>query len=137
MKYNSEFVNHFPEEIPTDASNVEMYYLPGFLQGGTVFELKLKLAPSEVEEVMKQFEGLGIKEVAVDKYGALTDELLRQARDIQTPNLSTTSSSEPQMITLGAEPRGSRADFIWNHGVMYGVGVDVTNSEVIYWVEDW
>jgi hypothetical protein len=41
-----------------------------------------------------------------------------------------------EILVLGAEPYKD-SGFKWNHGTSYGVAIDKSASEIVYWLEDW
>lgn len=53
--WHPKLVRHFPENIPVNATDVRMAYLPSFLQGGAYFQLKLKLPADEIDDLLHGF----------------------------------------------------------------------------------
>ncbi len=41
-----------------------------------------------------------------------------------------------EILVLEAKPQGN-PEFKWNHGYSYGVAIESSASEIIYWAEDW
>ncbi len=50
-----QLVKHFPKQIPSEAKNARLYFLPGFLQGGTLFQLQMQLPPQQIKILQAQF----------------------------------------------------------------------------------
>lgn len=46
---NSPLIEHFPNQISSDAKSVRLDFVPGFLQGGTIFRLRMKLPPEKIK----------------------------------------------------------------------------------------
>ena len=130
---DSILVRHFPEEVPENATNAEMYYLPKFLQGGEQFQLRLQLPEREVTELHARFDALAGKRYAGGENVYWEPEVPRLhvggSKDSSWPG-------SYEILVLDAQPAGS-AESEWNHGYSYGVGVDKSALEVVYWCEFW
>ena len=48
---DSPLVQHFPKKIPDEAKNVKIYYVPGFMQGGSILQLQMTLPPAQIAEI--------------------------------------------------------------------------------------
>jgi hypothetical protein len=140
---NSLTVKHFPLRISADAKNVRLYYLPGFLQGATMLELRMKLPPEQIKIIEAEF--------------------LKQAKRRYIPGAKNNSSKEENSPTgmkveyiykshigslngenfpsnyklLVLEDTRSAPKYNWKHSTVYGVAIDPSNSEVVYWLEQW
>lgn len=44
--------------------------------------------------------------------------------------------SSYEILVLDAEDKGTPG-FKWNHGNSYGVAIDSSASEIVYWAEQW
>lgn len=135
---NKTQVQHFPANIPADASGVRVVYSPGFLQGGHFFQLRLKQSPQKIHKLLVKYRA-----IAKHKYkGGDTNDHSKQANGVPTTFFYTSDSQEQsfpssyEILVLGAHERGNR-DFKWNHGDSYGVAVNISTSEIIYWAEEW
>jgi len=125
-------IAHFPKEIPVEAGNVKFAYQPRIMQGAMFLELLMTLPESQINELW-------------DKYGDLEQYQYSEEKDltdIPEPILYLISDENNgydqnfSIFLISAEPAG-KADFIWNHGTMYGVGIDKTSFQVIYWLQYW
>ena len=134
----SVLVQHFPDEIPADAENVELAYLPRFLQGGSYLQLRLKLPPRRIEDLYSHFSASAIHEYRggdLSYHGKLPD-------GVPTTRFYTSDTDDEvfpptyEIFVLGAQPGGS-SEFEWNHGYSYGVAIDRFASEIVYWSEYW
>ncbi len=127
-------IEHFPERIPSEASDVRFAYQPKIMQGAMFLELLMTLPENQINELQ-------------DKYGDLeqyhySDEI---GPDIPEPILYLISDKNDEnngydqnfsIYLISAEPAG-KEDFIWNHGTMYGVGINKTTLQAIYWFQYW
>ena len=132
---NSPLIAHFPKEIPPEASNVRFAYQPRIMQGAMFLELLMTLPEKQINELQ-------------DKYGEIeqyhySEEI--SLTDIPEPILYLISDKSDEnngfdqnfsIYLISAEPAGTE-DFIWNHGTMYGVGINNTTFQVIYWLQYW
>lgn len=135
---NNYQVKHFPNEIPTDAKSVRIAYSPGFLQGSSFFQIRLKQPPKEIEKLLLQY-----RSSAKHKYmGGNTNDHINQPNGVPTTFFYTSDSpteSFPatyEILVLNTENKG-RPGFKWNHGDSYGVAINSSASEIIYWSEKW
>jgi hypothetical protein len=82
-------VKHFPNEIPTDAKNVRIAYSPGFLQGGSYFQVRLKQSPQKIQKLLSQY-----KSIAKHEYrGGNTNDHTNQPNGVPTTFFYTSDSS--------------------------------------------
>jgi len=135
---DNDQIKHFPNEIPTDAKGVRIAYSPEFSQGGSFFQIKLKQPPKKIEKLLSQY-----RNSAKHKYiGGNTNNHINQPNGVPTTFFYTSDSpaeSFPatyEILVLNAEDKG-RAGFKWNHGDSYGVAINSSDSEIIYWAEKW
>jgi hypothetical protein len=135
---NSDLIEHFPETIPNDAQVLGFEYFRGFMQGGAYIQLRLQLPPDEIAELSEQFHTRA-------KYrfvGGNSNDHTNQPNDIPTTFFHTSGTDDIsfpytyEILMLDAQPTGT-PDFEWNHGFSYGVAISITDSEIVYWAEDW
>jgi len=144
--HDQHLVEHFPEQIPSDAGTPRFYYRAGFLQGGSTIELRVQLPAKDVEEVYAAYRP---KAKAVLN-GA--DKLERSAgnSDIlpkwsfftfppdenETLGIHTLLPKDFEILLLSSEPYKSDPTD-WNHGKASGISISRQRREIIYWAEDW
>ncbi|MEH2386727.1 MAG: hypothetical protein V7K14_13315 [Nostoc sp.] len=135
---NKDEVKHFPNEIPTDAKDVHLAYSPEFLPAGSFFQIRLKEPPKKIEKLLSQYSSS-----AKHKYkGGNTNDHINEPNGVPTTFFYTSDShteSFPttyEILVLNAEDKG-RPGFKWNHGDSYGVAINSSASEIIYWSEKW
>jgi hypothetical protein len=128
----SPLLAHFPKEIPPEASNARFAYQPRIMQGAMILELLMTLPEAKIDELWNQYSGL-------DQYQFIEDKTLD---DIPEPILYLIRDENYELnqdfsiFFIDAQPAGNE-DFIWNHGTMYGVGINKIDLEVIYWLQYW
>ena len=138
LSSNNDQVKHFPNEIPTDAKGVRIAYSPEFMQGNGFFQIRLKQPPSKIKKLLSQY-----RNSAKHKYrGGNTNDHINQSNGVPTTFFYTSDShteSFPatyEILVLKTEDKG-RPGFKWNHGDSYGVAINSSASEIIYWFEKW
>ena len=140
---NSLTVKHFPVKIPADAKNVRLYYLPGFLQGATLFELRMKLAPEQIKIIEGKFLNQakrkyipGAKNNSPTEEDSPTGMKVEYTYKSYTGTLNGEKFPSNYKILVLEDTRGSPT-YNWKHSDVYGVAIDPATSEVVYWLEDW
>lgn len=137
---NKAQIEHFPKQVPENATEIHLMYSPPFLQKGVNFQLRYKLPPSEIKRLHLQYSKIAEQEYEGHTGG--TEEFMSKSYLPLPPfhiNDDPEGSILPKdyvIIVLGAKPQGEE-DFQWNHGYTYGVAINETKSEILYWVEDW
>lgn len=139
-------VKHFPYDIPTDATNVHLYFLPGFLQGTTIFQLKMKLPPKKITSLQSQYRPLakrrykwGSKNNSPTEYICPTNDgnwTIRYDYNCYTCGNKNQSFLPTYEILVLEDTRGG-SECRWNHAEHYRVAIDSSASEIVYWVEAW
>ena len=131
QRYNEALFGHFPIEIPPSATEVYMMYSPPFLQKGLIFQLWLKLPEKEIETLQTKY-----KDLASQNDGATTHLnrfypalVIVQTRDNPQGEVLPKGT---EIIVLGAESKDEG-----NHGHTYGVAINNSTSEILYWAEAW
>ena len=141
---DSPLVQHFPKIIPTEAKNVKIYYVPGFLQGGSILQLQMTLPPAKIAEIQTK-----LRKVAQRKYipgakdNSLNQETSADGKTVVTFNYSyylgksgVQNFPENYEILVLSDTRGA-PDYNWKHSQIHGVAIDPTTSQIIYWAESW
>ncbi|MEO1433359.1 MAG: hypothetical protein AAFV71_30690 [Cyanobacteria bacterium J06633_8] len=135
---NQVLINHFPVVIPTEAEDARVIFYPGSLEYGKIFQLRMKLSEEQIKKMLNEY-----RTIAKYKYqGGDTNDHANQKNGVPTTFLYTRdlqAESFPltyEILVLNANNRGS-SDFPWNHGDSYGVAINSTTSEIVYWAEEW
>lgn len=135
---DSELARHFPTSIPDNAQNVKFEYVPGFLQGGEIFQLRMKLPQSEIDNLYNEFRPKA-KNIFI---GGETNDHANLPGGVPTTFFYTSDTEDQsfpvdyEILVLNAEPMGT-PKFQWNHGFSYGVAISQEKSEIVYWSEYW
>ncbi|GAA6623325.1 hypothetical protein [Scytonema sp. NUACC26] len=135
---NREQIKHFPGNIPTDAADVRVAYSSGASEANRFFQLRLKQSPQKIQNFLSQYRA-----IATHKYqGGNTNDHANQVNGVPTTFFHTSDSQEEsfpssyEILVLGAHDKGS-TNFKWNHGDSFGVAINSSTSEIIYWAEEW
>jgi hypothetical protein len=134
-------INHFPLEIPHDARNVRLYFLPGFLQGAAVLQLRMQLSPAHVQKIQAQFRKTAkLKYIPGGKSNNLQPEtspqgvLIAHEYIFHTGELSDRPfPSNYELLVI--EDTSGAPTYNWKHHNLAGVAIDPATSEVVYWAE--
>jgi hypothetical protein len=135
---NLSEIKHFPPDIPADAQDVHLAYSSGLSQGSRFFQIRLKQTPAKIQHLLSQY-----RTISRYKYhGGDTNEHINQPHGVPTTFFYTSNSptesfpSTYEILVLNAENKGTPG-FKWNHGNSYGVAIDSSISEIVYWAERW
>jgi hypothetical protein len=102
------------------------------MQGAMFLELLMVLPEDQIDELWTQYGGLEKYQFSEDKtLDDIPEPILFLIRD-ENHELDKSFS----IFLIDTEPAGED-NFPWNHGTMYGVGINKTNFEVIYWLQYW
>jgi hypothetical protein len=133
---DSEITRHFPETLPPNVVVTRLWFMAPLFQGGTIFQLRTKQPSEQVETLYAQF----IAE-AEHLYRGDTNVHANLPDGVPTTRFYTSGDNNRsfpesyEVIVLEAQPAGG-AEFEWNHGYSYGVAIDKTASEIVYWLEE-
>jgi hypothetical protein len=140
---DSLLVKHFPIDIPADAKNVDLYYLPGFMQGGTFLQLRMQLSPEKIKTIETDFlKSAKRKYIPGAKNNSPIEEDSPTGMKVEYNYKSYTGESNggnfpSNYKLLVLEDTRGAPKYDWNHSDIYGVAIDPATSEVVYWLEDW
>jgi hypothetical protein len=141
---DSPLIKHFPLVIPENAKNVQFYFLPGFLQGGSFIQLRMQLPSDRIKSLQAQF-----RKAAKRKYipGAKDNSPLEETSPtglgityeyhFYRGDASSDRNFPPHYEILVLEDTRGAPKYDWNHPELYGVALDVSTSEIVYWAEAW
>lgn len=136
---NTTQIQHFPAEIPSDATDIKLVYSPASPQGGSVFQVRFKQPQQKIEKSLAKY-----KAAAKYKYkGGNVNDHANQPNGVPTTFFYTNDDASDDafpasydVLVLGAQDQGQK-EFKWNHGSSYGVAISPSASEIVYWAEAW
>lgn len=131
-------IQHFPSEISVDATDVRIAYSPGVAQASSFFQVRVKKSPEQIQQLLTQY-----RKLAKHKYlGGDTNDHANLPNGVPTTFFYTADPAGEafppsyEILVLNAEDKGNPG-FKWNHGDSYGVAINSTASEIVYWAEKW
>jgi hypothetical protein len=136
--YNNYLIKHFPSDIPSDAQDVKIAYSPGSSVGNSFLQIKLKQPPEKIKKSLSLYQ-----KMAKHQYtGGSTNDHANLPNGVPTTFFYTgdaaTESFPPsyKILVFDAQDRGT-SGFHWSHGDSYGVAINSSASEIVYWFEKW
>ena len=135
---DSELIKHFPDSIPSNATNVVFYYFGGFMQAGASLQLRIELPKDNIADLQNVYHS----KAKYIFYGGYNNDHANMPEGIRTTSFLTSGTDQYlfpdnyEILVLDAQYLGSTG-FEWNHGFSYGVVISLEESEIIYWAEDW
>lgn len=140
---SEENIKHFPKEIPADAKNTRLFYTPGLLQGAMIFQLRMNLPPDKIKSIEAEFlNSAKRKYIPGGKNNSPVQETspkgvgIRYEYKFHRDEDKEEDFPENYEILVLEDTRGA-PKYDWNHSNLYGVAIDVANSEIVYWAEKW
>ena len=138
---------HFPKAIPGNAKNVKLHFTPGFLQGGTIFQLRMQLPPEEIAALVDKFQAQAKRQYVLGgNNNSLQQETSPDGMTVTFDYQFYTGDHSPDGVAkrfpddydlyVLEDTRGA-PEYDWNHPEYYGVAINEATSEVVYWMEDW
>lgn len=131
-------IQHFPSEIPADAKNVRIAYSPGVAQASSFFQVRVQKSPEQIQKLLTQY-----RKLAKHKYlGGDTNDHANFPNGVPTTFFYTGDAAgeafppDYEILVLNAEDKGNPG-FKWNHGDSYGVAINSSSAEIVYWAEKW
>jgi hypothetical protein len=143
--HNGPLVQHFPDKIPADATDVHVLYSLPFMQKGAYFQLRFKLPPQQIADLLAEYNARATWKYEGCAYSDQGCYIIGE-NDPPLPYFYLDDGPEGVVrplnyttFVLGAQLRGGSEppDFPWNHGHTYGIAVNSSTSEVLYWAEAW
>ncbi|MEA5515092.1 hypothetical protein [Nodularia sp. UHCC 0506] len=134
---NHEYITHFPHAL-YGAKNVRIAYYSGLPTEEKFFQIRLKHSPEKIQKLLAQY-----KKIAKYQYtGGNTNDHVNLHNGVPTTFFYTSDASKEsfpatyEILVLDAKDTGTPG-FKWNHGHSYGVAIDSSASEIVYWTEKW
>ena len=121
--WNKDLVAHFPDPIPPEATGVQVFYFPGFMQGGPEFQVHFRLPP---EKISRLYEELGAQAIYRFKAGDAPREVF------VPPFLADGRAGHPFPATYEIFVFKNEGA---NHRKICGVAIDRTTNDIVYWAD--
>lgn len=135
---DQDHIQHFPQELPSGTKNVRIAYSKAVDQGSTYFQVRLKQSPEKIEKLLSQYRNL-----AKHQYqGGSTNDHANQPNGVPTTFFYTSDAAAEsfptsyEILVLDVQDQG-KPGFKWHRGQSYGVAINPSASEIIYWAETW
>jgi hypothetical protein len=125
---DADYVQHFPLDIPPEAIEAQLYYQPGSFQGGMTLQLRLVLPEEAWRRVEAEYKPQTQYQFSAEDVNSQEFELPVAVPRWQFSHADTTQFPNTYTILVLSTPE----DLIFS----YGVALDATSSEVIYWAKD-
>ncbi|MEZ6102171.1 MAG: hypothetical protein R3E01_36715 [Pirellulaceae bacterium] len=135
-----QLVARFPTDTPEDKSDPVFSYYPGFLQGGAHIQLRVRLSPETIVNLVDELK-------TQTKHAYKGGGFFTHYNEDQEHNLPTASyhtqrddvdaNEFPGHFTLYVLDADDRASGSWNHGSTFGIAISEETNEAIYWAENW
>ena len=139
-------IAHFPEKISPEWKDSKFHYHPGFLQGGSAIELRVKMPPRDVHALYEEYSAMAKLscrgDAKLDRTVGNPDMFPKftfhtfPREEIHSTNTLALLPSDFQMLLLSSRSYHTNP-VSWNHGDCAGLSVSTTRNEVIYWAEAW
>jgi hypothetical protein len=131
-------IRYFPANIPKDARNIHMAYSAGKVFGNSFIQVRLQEPKDKIQKLLTDYR----KSSQHRYYGGDTNKHSNQVNGVPTTFFYTNDSNSItfpksyEILVLGTDNQG-KATFKWNHGDSYGVAIDPSSAEIVYWAEKW
>lgn len=138
-------LNHFPAEIPKEATKMRFYFQPGVMQGGTTFQLRLALPRSTIADLDQTYSKLKTKSF----WGGDINWHMSGKDGMPTTFFHTNDNAEtyenrlfpPDYEIMIFDPLLTESERsqsrLWNHGQSHGVAISRQRNEIVYWAQWW
>ena len=137
-KYDQELVGHFPAEIPSSASLKRFTYLPGYMQGGSYIQLRLRLPADKILELYSKFAAIRTKSFFAGDYNSHGYEKgWMPTTQFYTGDGNNRTFPDDFEIMVFDEVRNELPPDQWNHGRSHGVAISTNRNEIVYWADRW
>lgn len=122
-------VDHFPQALPPNATDVSLFADPGFLQGSGSFQLRMTLPKQDVQDILTRMKTTAVR--------SCPSQCTRSVEDPQFWNIPRLAAGQkddvrfpPDFVVFALDTNGE-----WNHPRGKGVAISIERHEVVYWAE--
>ena len=138
-KMRTELVAHFPMDIPRNARRAKLSFYPGFLQGGSHFQIRYQLPSPEIIALYEKYSRLKTQSY----FGGNGNDHMNQSNGMPTTSFYTGSEkygrfpNDYEIMIFDAVLTNRPPGFYWNHGQSHGVAISTSRNDIVYWAESW
>jgi len=140
----TEVTEHFPREIPGDATDVHFYSHPAFMQGGAVIQLRYTTSPENIARLGEQFRAIA----TASYFGGDSNDHRNTSGGIPTTCFYTNESygdsyedskfpEDYEVMVFGDRCIDAGGELPWNDGRTCGVAISKQRNSIVYWAEAW
>lgn len=133
-------ISHFPKSIPADASNVFVYDQQPFLQGGSMLYLRYTASEEEIKDLYEEYKKSVKFILTTDKYNMDSETkeyYYPSGYDLESFVGDLYKDVYDVYIIDCASGDHDEIGFLWNHGYSYGLMINQTYNDLIYWSDVW
>lgn len=125
---DADYIQHFPSAIPPEATEAQLYYQRGALQGGMMLQLRLELPEAAWGNVKAEHEPQAQYQVSAENLNSSEFESPVFAPRLWVSDRDRTQFPDTYTLLFlsGLE----------NSLFSYGVAFDQASLDVVYWLED-
>lgn len=130
---NNPLTKCFPNEVPSDAKNIEFSYYPAFMQGGEDIALKFKIDSDSIKRYVDKYSDMSmwagkIDDNEAEDYGVITGTL---------NILGYTASGPPDDLSIYVIYSKPYRHNDWNHGELSLIAISEEENEIMFLASDW
>jgi len=145
-RWHTRLVKHFPKTIPPKAEKQIFFYRPGYIQGGSTIELRMRMPSEFIEREIIEGRKKAKLILRGDQESVGNDDPVSMIcksqfmtfpkEEFQSENQLALLPGDFEILLLSSRPYETDP-ISWNHGDCSGISVSRKRNEVIYWAEDW
>ena len=127
---NKTTVAHFPAFIPREAEDVRVFFFPGLMMAGRVFELGMQLPADAVHDIAEEYAN----------YPETVSGAINLRKHCGNYTYNDERGELPEHFTIRiihGEPQGTSHKGDWNHGCLSSVAYSRKTNQVVYVTNTW
>jgi hypothetical protein len=122
-RFAPDIITHFPDKIPSEATNVNFYYFPGFLQSDPRIELRFQTEKAKIDTYYENYKKVTTKSWHGDTW----------------VHRKPPSESDSEIIQLDKDFEimqfDENPDNLPEHSKEHGVAINKGTNEIIFWAK--
>lgn len=140
----SGLIDHFPEAIPEDATDVLFSASPAILQGGAWIQVRIRLSAQETrkiydnaKKISRQHHDGGNSSSYMSGTPGSVENRLASTYFYTSGSKDDSFPPDYRVFIFDARSSKQNSNPDWNHGTSRGVAISLERNEVVYWAESW